>query len=645
MLPTLLLLATAGLIIYLAVALAQHRSRAARERRVQQFMAARTAEALGLRGAGQPPSAPAPAEEVLEEAEVTDSRRFQDQDGNWVEVTRRESSFPGGSFSVTSSRQTVGVLEDPAQDDGERFPVVSAAELPTFADVGGMEPFKAEVAETLGLILQHGDGARAYGITWNGVLLHGPPGVGKTFLARAVAGEYGLNLLHVSTGDLVEGVVGHSARNVQRVFTAAADNRPCLLFFDEFDSVAQRRDGGTHAEERRTVNQLLTSLEASRGTHDLLVMAATNDPDHLDPAVIRPGRFDRHVRIDLPDAAARQAVLVAQLRDRPACGRIELEAIAERTAGLTPAALARIVDVAALQAFRQAAGQGVEVEIGMPHLLAAVEAHGGQDRPTVEDWDWEHLILPAGTKAELRQLQAMLEDADLARSLGVDPPSGVLLAGPPGTGKTTVARVLAAQAKCSFYPVSAADVISKWVGESEGNIRRLFERARSNRPSIIFIDELDAIGTRRGHDSGLGDRQLNQLLVEIDGIDPAAGILVIGATNRPELLDPALLRGGRLSRTIRLELPEIEARTAILRLATARMPTVEVDIDALAAATEGFSGADLKALCQQAAVHALVRMGTDADGAAPPAVLTADFARAIMDRRSAEVVEDAPRAL
>ncbi len=631
MIPATLFLASAGLVLYLGFSLVRHRRGGPRRERLRE-------ERLRRHLASTPAGPPA---EATDGSEQVSTREFQDEDGAWVEVTEKSGRFPGGSFSVISSKSTLlpqgGLLDGLTGGGAARFPVVPPAELPTFKDVGGMEPFKQEVRETLGLILRHGEGARSYGITWNGVLLHGRPGVGKTFLARAVAGEYGLNLLHVSTGDLVEGIVGQSARNVQQVFAVAERHRPCLLFFDEFDSVAQRRDGGSHAEERRTVNQLLTSLEASRGNHDLLVMAATNDLEHLDPAVIRPGRFDRHVRIDLPDAEARRSVLAAQLRSRPACGRIDLDDIATRTAGMTPAALARIVDVAALRAFKAAASRGVEVEIGMDHMLAALEAHGGEDRPMVEDWDWDHLVLQPAIKAELQQLQALLEDPQLAKTYGVDPPSGILLAGPPGTGKTTVARVLAAQARCSFYPVSAADVLSKWVGESEGNIRQLFERARTNRPSIIFIDELDAIGARRGAGHESSDRQLNQLLVEIDGIDSGAGILVIGATNRPELLDPALLRGGRLSRTIRLELPEADAREAILRMNVARMPTVDVDIQRLAAATAGLSGADLKALCQQAAVHALMRgRGNDDSPAAddpPPAVLPEDFERALAARR------------
>ncbi len=260
------------------------------------------------------------------------------------------------------------------------------------------------------------------------------------------------------------------------------------------------------------------------------------------------------------------------------------------------------------------------------HLLAAVERYGGEDRPTVEHWSWDSLILPDEIKAQLQQLQAVIEDPESAKRFGVDPPTGLLLAGPPGTGKTTVAKVLAAQARASFYPISGADVISKWVGDSERNIRQLFDRARENRPSIVFIDEIDAIAGRRGESLGVHDSHVNQLLAEIDGLGGQRGVFVVGATNRPDQLDPALLRGGRLSRTIFLGLPDETGRLAMLKLHTARMPTVGVRLDELAAATDGFSPADLKSLAQEAALAAMART-SQADGT--PSVTHEDFVEAV----------------
>jgi transitional endoplasmic reticulum ATPase len=512
-----------------------------------------------------------------------------------------------------------------AAGGGGNFDVEAPEELEDFSDVGGMEKLKEELRNTVGLMLQHPEDAERYGIEWNGILLHGPPGVGKTFFARAVAGEYDLNLIHVSTGDLVSSLQGGSAQNISKAFDTALGALPCLLFFDEFDSVAARRAGTPDQESRRTVNQLLTSLEQHREERRLLVMAATNDVEHLDRAVIRPGRFDRQIRIDLPDAAAREAIFRAELEDRPAAASLDTAELVRRTEGMTPAGIAKVVDTAALAVFRKAKESGEELEVGTESLLAAVERFGGQDRPMVEHWTWDSLILPAPIKEQLQLLQGVIEDPEAAQRFGVDPPTGLLLAGPPGTGKTTVAKVLAAQARCSFYPVSGADVMSKWVGESEGNIRRLFERARDNRPSIVFIDEIDAIAGRRGQVE-VHDGQVNQLLSEVDGLAGQRGVFVVGATNRPDQLDPALLRGGRLSRTIVLGLPDEPARREMLQLHTARMPTVGVDLAALAANTEGLSPADLKGLAQEAALAAMARGG---DEGVEPQVTHADFEEAL----------------
>src|SRR3954469_16183420 len=516
--------------------------------------------------------------------------------GRWVEVSQEEPAPPADDSARESKqeappqrrRRRQAAPQSPlgslfgggmmGVDGSGEFEVQPPEELTTFADVGGMDKLKNEVRDTVGLMLRHPEEAERYGIDWNGILLYGPPGVGKTFFARAIAGEYGLNFIHVSTGDLVSGIVGGSARNIDKAFQTAEQSLPCLLFFDEFDSVAQRRDNTPDQESRRTVNQLLTSLEAHHGERRLLVLAATNSVGHLDPAVIRPGRFDRHIRIDLPDAEARREIFRTELDDRPAARDLDLEALIQRTEGMTPAAIEKIVDTAALDVFREAAETGKQLELDTQQLLGAIERYGGQDRPTVERWTWDSLILPAPIKAQLQQLQAVIEDPESARRYGVEPPTGLLLAGPPGTGKTTVAKVLAAQAHASFYPIAGAHVMSKWGGESEQNIRRLSERARKNRPSIVFIDEIDALAGRRG---GIETQHssVNQLLSEIDGVSGQRGVFVIGATNRPDQLDPALLRGGRLSRTIVLGLPDEAGRLAILCLNTARMPTGGVALE------------------------------------------------------------------
>ena len=291
----------------------------------------------------------------------------------------------------------------------------------------------------------------------------------------------------------------------------------------------------------------------------------------------------------------------------------------------------QIVDTAALACLQ--AGSPITQDA----LLHALATRGGQDRPTVEGWSWDRLVLPDAVKAELRAVQSLVEEPERARALGIEPPTGLLLTGPPGTGKTTIAKVLAAEARCSFFPVSAADVTSKWVGGSEESVERLFARAREAAPAIVFLDEIDALGSARGADGGEAtyDRQLNQLLQEMDGLVGRRGVFVVGATNRPEKLDPALVRGGRLSRTIEIPLPDEQGRLAILRGATAAMPLDGVDIAPVAAATADFSGADLTALCQQAALAALMRTR---DASATPTVTAADFDAALEALRESRAV-------
>ena len=511
------------------------------------------------------------------------------------------------------------------------FDLIRPDRLPTFTAVGGMDHLKKEMLDTVGLLVRHPDDAKRYRISWNGILLHGPPGVGKSFFARALAGELSLNLVPISSADLVTGRPGRS--RVEAVFSFAAAHLPCMLLFDEFDAVAATREDSPDQRGSDVLTQLLSSLEEYHHEPRLLVVATTNEIELLDPAVTRPGRFDRVVRLDLPDAGARRAIFAAALEGRPVRPDVDLDGLAHRTQGMTPATIEQVVDAAAMAACRQAAGTGKVVRIGSRHLDRALDNRGGEDRPTVEGWSWGRLVLPPRTLMELKKIQALLSEPDEAAHFGIDPPAGVLLTGPPGTGKTTIAKVLAAESRCSFYPVSAADVTSRWVGESEQRIARLFSRARSNAPSIIFIDEIDAIASSRGELSTY-DRQLDQLLQEIDGMGSQPGVLVVGATNRPQALDPALVRGGRLSRRIEIPSPDRTARRAILALLTQRMPLAGVDLDDLANETEGFSGGDLKSLCQQAALEAMVRQG---DGETRVAVTVQDFDSAMAAQEHEEV--------
>ena len=481
------------------------------------------------------------------------------------------------------------------------FTVQSPAELPTFADVGGMLGLKAQLEDTVGVA----GGGGADRVPWNGLLLHGPPGVGTSFIAKAAAGEFGFNVILVNTADMVSPYAGEAASDVGRVFTFGAARTPCIVFFGELDAVAEG-----------TVDELLAEVERWSGVSGLIVMAATDQLDALDPAVIRPGRFDRHIHVDLPDAPARLAILRAALQGKPLAPDVDLQRLAVSAEGLTPAAIAQAVEAASLATLDEPTGSSKVVRLASARLRTALEHRAGTDRPTTEDRSWDQLILPARTKAELQQVAAMVKDPELARTVGVEPPTGLLLTGPAGTGKSTIAQVLAAQTGSSFYPITGADAKTPGSGGSERAIARIFALARDNQPSIIYLDEIDAIAGAAG-----------ELLAEIDGVGGRSGVFVLAATNRPDQLDPALLRSGRLSRRIQIPLPDFKGRIALLQLFTAATPLDRVDVDELARRTAGLSGGDLKGLCQEAAVEALTRSAA--------VVVTADDMRAALAKRPA----------
>ena len=497
-----------------------------------------------------------------------------------------------------------------------------------FVDVGGMEEAKEQIREVVMGQLKPGKYAR-YGVVRNGILLHGPRGTGKTFLARATAGEFGLNFEYIAAPNLLSRWIGASGENIQAVFAQAAGRKPVLFFIDEIDSLGAGRQGmagagdpgGAGREFNNIATALMSAIDRYRSMSGFVLMAATNRLDGLDEALIREGRFDLKVRIDLPDEAARAKILEAQLSKKP-WKRFDLQEFARRTPGASAARLRALVDQAV--GFALTDNRKIEAQ----DLRRAIGAGGGKDRPLVERVEWDEVVVEESIKQDLRSLVRLLEDPARTRTLGLEIPTGLLLIGPPGTGKTLIARLIASQTKRSFYPLTAASVLGGAVGDSVKRVAGIFARAKEHSPSLIFLDEMDGLLPATSQYASQHDVQLvEQFLTEISDLQPENNVFLVGTTNHPEAIDPRVLRGGRFSEKIEVHPPGTEQRILLLSLYLkgARFER-GLGVEVLAARLNGLAPADLQAICTAAKRMSFNRL---ANGDQLPPLNWSDFENAL----------------
>ena len=496
----------------------------------------------------------------------------------------------------------------------------------TYEDIGGLHEELQRIREMVELPLKHPELFRHLGIDPpKGVILYGPPGCGKTLIAKAIANETGAHFISINGPEIMSKFYGESEARLREVFQEAEQNAPSIIFIDELDAIAPKRGEVTGEVERRVVSQLLTLMDGLKTRGQVIVIGATNRIEAVDPALRRPGRFDREIRIGVPDRNGRKEIFQIHTRRMPLAEDVDLDELADITHGFTGADIAALCREAAMSALRRFLPKiDLEKETIPAEILEQIKV-------TREDFTnalrivqpsalrevileipnvrWEDIGDLEQVKQELKEaVEWPLKYPDVFKRLGIRPPRGILLYGPPGTGKTLLAKAVATESEANFISVKGPEVLSKWVGESEKAIREIFRKARETAPCIIFFDELDAIAPRRGMhtDAGVTDRIVNQILTEMDGIQILKGVVVIGATNRPDILDPALLRPGRFDRVIYVPPPDVEGRYQIFQIHTREMPLDDdVDLRKLAEMTEGYTGADIEAVCREAALIAV----------------------------------------
>ena len=526
---------------------------------------------------------------------------------------------PHGIIKVTAETRLT-ILNEPAPE-GKGLPRTN------YEDIGGLQTEIQRVREMVELPLRHPELFQRLGIEPpKGVLLHGPPGCGKTLLARAVANESEANFYSINGPEIMSKFYGESEARLREIFQQAQQNAPSIIFVDELDAIAPKREEVTGEVERRVVAQLLALMDGLSGRGNVIVIGATNRPGALDPALRRPGRFDREIEIGVPDKKGRYEVLQIHTRGMPLAEDVDLPKLSAMTHGYTGADLSALGRETAMKALRRYLPQiNLEEERIPPAVLEKMEVKmddflGAYKEVTPTAMREVYIEVTtvhwadAGGLDDVKQhlIEAVewpIKTPEIFTKLGIRPPKGILLYGPPGCGKTLLARAVATESEANFISIKGPEVFSKWVGESEKAIREVFRKARMAAPAVVFLDEIDSLTPRRGmgmSDSGVSERVISQLLTEMDGITALQDIVVIAATNRPDMVDSAVLRPGRFDRLIYVPEPDEKSRLQILKIYTKGMPiSKDVDLNQITIATKYYSGADIESLCRESAMHAL----------------------------------------
>lgn len=497
----------------------------------------------------------------------------------------------------------------------------------SYEEIGGLDTHLSRIREMVELPIRHPEIFAQLGIKPpKGVLLYGPPGTGKTLIAKAVASEAGAHFINIQGPEIISRFYGESEAHLREIFDRAEKNAPSIIFIDEIDSIAPKREDVSGELERRVVAQLLTLMDGLKSRGKVIVIAATNRPEALDPALRRPGRFDREIEIPPPDSQGRLEILKIHTRGMPLRPEVNLEHLAEITHGYVGADLAALCREAAMMTLRRFLPE-IDLDKQIPQeVLRRLEVGLGDFRRALSDTEpsavreiyserpqvsWEDLGGMASVKNVVREtVELPLLHPDRLKKMGISAPKGILLFGPPGTGKTLLCKAVASEVGVNFISINGPEVMSKWVGQSEKAVRNIFKKAKQIAPTIILLDELDSIAPRRdmGNDSHATERVVNQLLTSMDDINPGEQIVIMATTNRPDIIDPALLRSGRFDLIMNVPLPNDSERVDILKVHTRNMPLdPSVDIEAIARKLEDYSGADINNVCREAGMSALRR--------------------------------------